>query len=277
MKSCLLKKLVSLCGLIVCFPLNGQAEMLTSAEVLTQLKEIKRGNLIQMSIAQKKVRKILDLEPFPSPNPHLENPDPTITLGSATDLKQTELELLALIEKQSETQLRLDFFDRLSFQIESKLKDQDLRSFLIQILNEMSSSEALSADGNTILSIFLGYLSKAMQSVPEPNENLINFIEIYVEVSTISHPIPPEQFVNLRHYSNGKISLTAKPVAADEVGDVTEEQINSIEVENSIGPPFGQAKTEEIYEPQKKQMNLDLKPVDRLGVYQTPLSADDKK
>lgn len=116
-----------------------------------------------------------------------------------------------------------------------------------------------------------------MQSVPEPNENLINFIEIYVEVSTISHPIPPEQFVNLRHYSNGKISLTAKPVAADEVGDVTEEQINSIEVENSIGPPFGQAKTEEIYEPQKKQMNLDLKPVDRLGVYQTPLSADDKK
>ncbi|MBK9037840.1 MAG: hypothetical protein IPL83_01565 [Bdellovibrionales bacterium] len=277
MKGWLLKKLIFLFGLIVLFPFIGQAETLTSAEILTQLKDIKRGNLMQMSFAQKKVRKILGLQSIPSPIPHLESPDPTITLGSTTDLKQTELELLLLIDKQSETQLRLDFFDRLSFQIESKLKDQDLRSFLIQILNEMSSSEALSADGNTNLSIFLGYLSKAMQSVPEPNENLINFIEIYVEVSTISHPIPPEQFVNLRHYSNGKISLTAKPIAADAVGDVTEEQIDLIELENSVDQAFGQAKVGEIHEPSKKQMNLDLRPLDRIGIYQTPLSTDDKK
>ncbi|MBK8203038.1 MAG: hypothetical protein IPK68_12205 [Bdellovibrionales bacterium] len=58
---------------------------------------------------------------------------------------------------------------------------------------------------------------------------------------------------------------------------MTEEQINSIELENSIDPPFGQAKIEEIYEPRKKQMKLDLRPVDRLGIYQTPLSTEDKK
>ncbi|MBK7842878.1 MAG: hypothetical protein IPJ71_04165 [Bdellovibrionales bacterium] len=191
MKSCPLKKLVFLCGVIFLFPFIGQAEMLSSAEILTQLKDIKKGHLMQMSIAQKGVCKILDLQPIPSPNAHSQKPNPKIVLNSTKDLKQTELELLALIEKQSETQLRLDFFDRLSFQIESKLKDQDLRSFLIQVLSEMSSSETLSADENTSLSRFLKYLSKALQSVPEPTENLINFIEIYVEVSTISHPIPP--------------------------------------------------------------------------------------
>lgn len=232
---------------------------------------------MQMSIAQKGVCKILNLQPIPPPNPHLQKPNPTTALDSTRDLKQTELELLALIEKQSETQLRLDFFDRLSFQIESKLKDQDLRSFLIQVLSEMSTSETLSADGDANLSKFLKYLSKAMQSVPEPNENLINFIEVYVEVSTISHPIPPEQFVNLRHYSNGRISLTSKPVTAEEVGDLAEEQINSIELENSMDTPSGQEKIEKIYEPTNKQLNLDLRPADRLGTHQTLLSIDDKK
>lgn len=277
MKNCLLKKLIFLCAVIVLFPFTGQAEVLSSAEILTQLKDIKKGHLMQMSIAQKGVCKILDLYPISSPNPQIQKPHPRIALDSRRDLKQTEIELLALIEKQSETQLRLDFFDRLSFQIESKLKDQDLRSFLIQVLSEMSSSETLSADGNTNLSKFLKYLSNAMQSVPEPNENLINFIEIYVEVSTISHPIPPEQFVNLRHYSNGRISLTSKPVTSEEVGDLTEEQINSIELENPMDAFSGQAKIEKIYEPTKKQINLDLRPADRLGTHQTLLSIDDKK
>lgn len=269
MKGWLLKKLIVLFGWIVLFAFNGKAETLTSTEILTQLKDIKRGNLVQMSLSQKEVRKILGLRPIPLLR--LEKPGPTATLGSTTDLKQSKLELLGLIDRQNEIQLRLDFFDRLSFQIESKLKNQDLRSFLIQILNEMSSSEALSADGNAKLSKFLNYLGKAVQSVPEPNENLINFIEIYVEVSTISHPITSDEFVNLRHYSNGTISLTARPIAAEEVGDLTEKQIDLIELENSVDQAFGQAKEKETHEPRKNQIILDLRPADRLGIYQTPL------
>jgi hypothetical protein len=135
-----------------------------------------------------------------------------------------------LIGQRRERLLRQEFLDRLVFQIDSKFQGGEIREFLHQTFLEMSLTEASSGASDTSLWRFLTYLSLAIKTLPERGENLISFVEGYMEFSTISKPVRPDQFVSLRHYTNGTSSHPAEQaVDKTEVGDAVESRLEQYE------------------------------------------------
>lgn len=207
------------------------------AELLSQLDDIKIKNRQKLSLAEARVRRLL--------NPSLPKDPRTASSGSESvgqnlapiqpiyprlNLKDYEQELLRAISIQKESLLRMDFYDRLTFQLVSRFKGKNLRAFLEQALIDMSSIEASSSSLNKSMLKFLIYLRLAVATIPEPNENLISFVENYTEISSISHPIGPDQFISLRHYFNGDKIIQGSPTDASDVGSTLEERLKELDI-----------------------------------------------
>ena len=132
---------------------------------------------------------------------------------------------------QHEHQLRQDFLDRLINQIDAHFSGSDLRAFLEPALKEMAKVDAVSSDSG--LYVFMRYAAEAVQKLPEQKENILSFLEGYMSRS-VSHPIPPKDFLAGRNYTNGSHSEAGSPLARDEAGSVTDRRLQEMSKSENI-------------------------------------------
>ncbi|MCC7404995.1 MAG: hypothetical protein IT288_11415 [Bdellovibrionales bacterium] len=203
---------------------GGTASALDRKEALTQALSLKSENTRRLGEVDTKIRTLLNSQRLQ------EFKDSGTAPVASRVYKALEEEMEVLILQRRERLLRQEFLDRLVFQIDSKFQGGDIREFLHQVFLEMSLTEASSGASDTSLWRFLTYLSLAIKTLPERGENLISFVEGYMEFSTISKPVRPDQFVSLRHYTNGTHSQPAEQaVDKTEVGDAVESRLEQYE------------------------------------------------
>ena len=141
-------------------------------------------------------------------------------------MQNLEEEVETLKAEKSEHILRQEFLDRLIFQLDTKYTGGDLRAFLEHALIEMAKVDATSTASNTVgLWKFLKYSADAIHRLPEQKENILAFLEGYMNLS-ISNPVLPEEYLAARNYTNGSKSEQGKPMSRDEVGEIVERRLN---------------------------------------------------
>lgn len=146
-----------------------------------------------------------------------------------------EQEVVALKATQHEHQMRQDFLDRLINQIDAHFSGGDLRAFLEPALKEMAKVDAVSSDSG--LYLFLRYASEAIHKLPERKENILSFLENYMNRS-VSNPVPPKDFLAARNYSNGSQSEAGSPISREDVGAVADRRLQEISAEaNQVEVP----------------------------------------
>ncbi len=123
--------------------------------------------------------------------------------------------------------LRQQFLDRLIFQIDTKFNGGDLRTFLVDhALVDMAKVDATSsASTNDGIWKFLRYSVEAIRRLPEQKENILAFLEGYMDRS-VANPVSPEDFLASRNYSNGAKSESGHPLSRDEVGAIADRRLN---------------------------------------------------
>jgi len=205
---------VQIISLITGILLSGPAHALSKSECLSTLQQLKSQNQIRMQELDSRITKALNQTPLQD-----EGFDKQMS-----DLAQQRMEL----------KLRQVFLDRLILQVDHHYKGSELRSFLKERLVEMAKSDLTNGDPNEHIWKFLTYLSRAIDSIPERNENLLSFVEGYMNFSTLSAPIPPKEFLRSRQYTNGKDSFAANDLKKDEVGEVVENRLKALEKKPSL-------------------------------------------
>ena len=151
----------------------------------------------------------------------------TINQPNNPSLNQFENQVQALLRKRREYRLRQDFLDRLRFQIDNRYHGGNLRTFLITRLKKMTLIEIQSEQHS--MWKFLKYLTVALENLPEPNENPIEFIEGYLRKSSVIHPITPYTYNQSRNYSNGIDNEAAHPMEPEKVGELVEKKMEELQ------------------------------------------------
>lgn len=131
-----------------------------------------------------------------------------------------ESEVTTLKQAKREHLLRQEFLDRLIFQVDTKFREGELRPFMERALVEMAKID-VSSQNESGLWKFLKYAADAMHRLPEQKENVLAFLEGYMNRS-VSNPINPEDYLSSRNYTNGSISESGNPLKRDEVGDIAD-------------------------------------------------------
>jgi hypothetical protein len=137
--------------------------------------------------------------------------------------------LSKLLIYKDELKLRQNFYDQLIFKFNIKYNGQGIKLFLVQHLKIMAKTELNNQERNINYWQFLNYLAKALNTLPEKNEDLLKFLTGYIQVSTISNPISPKEFLKRRHYSNSIEVVSVESVSKEDVGELLERRINKIE------------------------------------------------
>lgn len=128
---------------------------------------------------------------------------------------------------RQEHMLRQEFLDRLIFQVDSKFAGGDLRIFLEKALTDMAKVDAVTSAVDTGLWKFLKFAADAIHRLPEQKENIVTFLEGYMNRS-ISNPICPDEYLNSRNYTNGAASEAGTPIDREDVGSATERRIHEV-------------------------------------------------
>jgi hypothetical protein len=106
-----------------------------------------------------------------------------------------ENEVAVLKAEKHEHLLRQEFLDRLIFQIDTKYTGGDLRLFLEQALLSMAKVDAASsASAGDGIWKFLKYSADAIHRLPEQKENILSFLEGYMNHS-VANPIRPDEYL----------------------------------------------------------------------------------
>lgn len=153
-----------------------------------------------------------------------------------------EFEVSRLQVAKKEHALRQEFLDRLILQVDTRFMGGDLRAFLERALTEMAKIDATNGSADPALWKFLKFAAEAVRRLPEKKENIIVFLEGYMNRS-VANPIRPEDFLNSRNYSNGLESESGHPVDRDQVGAVADSRIQTLPEETSDEPKTEPAKT----------------------------------
>lgn len=140
---------------------------------------------------------------------------------------QIESDVNTLKQAKKEHVLRQEFLDRLIFQVDTKFRGGDMKAFLERTLVDMAKVDAVGA-GESGLWKFLRYASDAVRRLPEQRENILSFLEGYMNRS-VANPVKPEDFLSSRNYSNGAKSESGSPMAREEVGAVADRRLKEIE------------------------------------------------
>jgi hypothetical protein len=137
-----------------------------------------------------------------------------------------EAEVSTLQSAKKEHMLRQEFLDRLIFQVDTKFRDGDLRAFMERSLVEMAKVD-VSSQTQSGLWKFLKYAADAVRRLPEQKENIVAFLEGYMNRS-VADPIRPEDYLSTRNYTNGAKSESGKPLNREDVGAVAERRIQDM-------------------------------------------------
>jgi hypothetical protein len=192
-------------------------------EVISRLKTIMQKQSTSLQSADQTIRKLFE-------------ETQVVRLGADQVLSERQIQSLykrlatAMTEKE-EVQLRYDFLSQLIFQVDSKWGSEPLQDFLSHQLLEMAITDASSANSVKLWK-FYSYLSIAVREIPEKREDLISFIDAYIDFSTILEPKSPAIYVNSRNYTNGAVNQSARAVNRDQLGAVVEKKMKELE---SIG------------------------------------------
>ncbi len=138
-----------------------------------------------------------------------------------------ETDVNSLKQAKKEHVLRQEFLDRLIFQVDTKFRGGDMKVFLERTLVDMAKVDAVGA-GESGLWKFLRYASDAVRRIPEQRENILSFLEGYMNRSVVN-PVKPEDYISSRNYSNGAKSESGSPMAREEVGAVADRRIKELE------------------------------------------------
>jgi hypothetical protein len=156
-------------------------------------------------------------------------------------LTNFEEEVETLKAERHEYDLRQEFLNRLIFQLDTKFAGGDLRGFLERALVEMAkvdaTSTAVSGDG---LWKFLKYSADAIHRLPEQKENILAFLEGYMNLS-VTNPVLPEQYLATRNYTNGSKSEQGNPMSRDEVGAIADKRLSQdLQVKPDAAAPLSE-------------------------------------
>lgn len=122
---------------------------------------------------------------------------------------------------ENERDQRLQFLDRMTFQVDRKFDNQELRQFFVQITWEMALTDEMSENRVwSKQSQFLRNLSTSLKEVLEPSENILGFIRSYVEYSTVSQAKSLDDFANSRSYTNGHEFERAELMDANQAAEI---------------------------------------------------------
>lgn len=139
-----------------------------------------------------------------------------------------EADVENLRAEKHEHVLRQEFLDRLIFQLDTKYSGGDLRAFLERVLVDMAKVDATStATAGDGLWKFLKYSADAIHRLPEQKENILAFLEGYMNLS-VSDPVLPEDYLATRNYTNGSKSESGRPLGRDEVGEIAERRLQQL-------------------------------------------------
>lgn len=159
-----------------------------------------------------------------------------------TKSNNIEIEVQKLRVEKKEYLMRQELLDRLIFQLDTKFNGGDLRAFLERVLVDMAKIDAASSSSSEGLWKFLKYSSDAIRRLPEQKENILAFLEGYMNLS-VSNPILPEVYLASRNYTNGSRSESGNPLERDQVGALADKRLRQISVNE---------KTQAIATPEQK-------------------------
>lgn len=205
--------------------LNQHAKPLSKPEIVSRLKSIQERYTTAIQNSEQSMRKLIQ----ESQNIKI-GPD---QVSAERQLQSLTKRLQATISEKEELQLRYDFIGQLIFQIDSKWGSQPLAKFLEYQLLEMAITEITSASKSDLWRFYMN-LSIAIRELPEKREDLVGFVDGYVEFSSMREPKSPVQYLNTRNYTNGAINQTARPVTREQLNAAVEKQLKELE---SLNPP----------------------------------------
>lgn len=149
----------------------------------------------------------------------------------SSELRMTRLQesMEQFEQKRREALERSRFIDRLIFAVDTKWTKDPLKPFMEKTLLDIASAELNQTDSRDSSSLwkFATYLSVAIRELPEPREDLISFIDNYMEFSTVLTPKAPTAFSQARSYTNGVKSESAKVINREDLGDGVENKIRA--------------------------------------------------
>ncbi len=181
------------------------------AQVIAKLKDLQKSQNETLQGLEQNLKKQLQ-----------ESQNISLKVADSSVIDRQFVQLTTAIEnmqrKRSEFLLRRDFIDQLIFRLDSKWTSQPLQKFLEQEFLEMAINE-LETPSDAKMWKFLTYMSIAVREIPEAHENLIGFIDGYLAFSSIQNPKSPNDYLQKRNYTNGSMSVTARPANAEQAGD----------------------------------------------------------
>jgi len=154
---------------------------------------------------------------------------------TSEQLARAESEVRRLGDLRQEFLLRQNFLDRLIFQVDSHYRGGDLKAFLKLRTQTMAEIEVTSSHSDQSLWKFLTYLSLALNQTPEKGEDVLEFIEGYMNASGIRNPTPPTEYLAKRNYTNGTQAMMAAKVSREDLGELVEKQLSLLEQKNPAG------------------------------------------
>jgi hypothetical protein len=190
----------------------------TKQQVISRLKDLQERQGLALDALEDAVKKRL-------------KESTSVTLKSQ-DLAQTKKRISSLSETiadidqhRGELLARRQFVDQLIFLIDSKWNGQNLQSFLEHQVLDMATNDLGAGEVDGKIWKFLTYLSIAVREVPEPREDVMSIVESYMNFASVLNPRSPADFMASRHYTNGSISVTARPASRDTLGDDVESRL----------------------------------------------------
>jgi hypothetical protein len=206
----------SLIAVFVVTTCGFDARALTGQEAIAQLKEIQSANRETLQKLDKAVQEQLQKSREITAK-DLARTDHDIKFRAIED------SIISLQEKRKEYIKRDDFLNQLVAKFASNYHGQNLKEYLEQNLLELATTE-LGVGTREINSDqdywrFLTYASVVVREMPEQIENLLKFLESYMNFSTISNPKAPGEFRAQRNYFNSRSTESGKPVSADQIDE----------------------------------------------------------
>jgi hypothetical protein len=163
--------------------------------------------------------------------------------GAETRLQNIADSLEELDARRSEFAARRDFIDTLIFQVDSKWGGQTLQVFVEHQLLDLAANEFSSMKTGPRIWKFLTYLSVAIREIPEPQEDLVSFIDGYMSFATVLDPKTPIEYLASRAYSNGIRSSGAKAFDRDKLGDGLDQKLKLLKARDELNQSSMSAST----------------------------------
>lgn len=163
--------------------------------------------------------------------------DPQALQASGIRIANLSENLDNLKKRRAELAARREALSQLILIIDTHWTDQPLREFMEKQLLELAMTDISTPQGDSQLWKFFTYLSIAIREIPEPREDIIRFIDGYIQYSSVLNPKTPTEFMAERHYTDGTTVFAAKPEKPENLGEVLENKQDELKKVMSRSAP----------------------------------------